>query len=294
MKSYEQTALSILRGKVEEKVEQIDEYGAGRADPKQKEREESEKQMADFLAKGGKIQQGKPQKAPKARGRFIASGSLASRERRRNAQGGKMFVRSEEFEIEEASVHPMALHVKPVPGQSKNGQEVYKVHAVGPKVTGIKVGEHLNDTELDDATEAGHKIKMMKEEAEEFKDVEYDVDYTMIQHNSFLVELDESFSNFVQAANYFCESEEEAVEIANEYYKDRDPSLIIEMAAQESISLSYEDFIAEGHEVTLPKYTVENNDIYAEYVVKDKETGVVTRYVHHGTTASVEDKKGEI
>jgi hypothetical protein len=292
MKSYEQTALNILRGKVEEKVEQIDEYGAGRADPKQKEREESEKQMANFLAKGGKVQQGKPQKAPKARGRFVASGSLAGKERRRNAQGGKMFVRSEEFELEEASVHPMALHVKPVPGQSKNGQEVYKVHAVGPKVTGIKVGEHLNDTELDDATEAGHKIKMVEDT--EYQDVEYDVDYTMIQHNSFLVELDESYSNFVKAANYFCESEEEAVQVANEFYNDRDHSLIIEMAAQESINSTYEDFINEGHEVTLPKYTVENNDIYAEYVVKDKETGVVTRFVHHGTTASVEDKKGEI
>jgi hypothetical protein len=195
-------------------------------------------------------------------------------------------------QVEEASVHPMALHVKPVPGQSKNGQEVYKVHAVGPKVTGIKVGEHLNDTELDDATEAGHKIKMVEDT--EYQDVEYDVDYTMIQHNSFLVELDESFAKYISAAKYFCESEEEAVEVANGFYKDRDPSLIIEMAAQESINSTYQDFINEGHEVTLPKYTVENNDIYAEYVVKDKETGVVTRFVHHGTAASVEENKGEI
>jgi hypothetical protein len=134
----------------------------------------------------------------------------------------------------------------------------------------------------------------MKEEAEEYQDVEYDVDYTIVQHNSFLVELQESYADYLTAAKYFSESEEQAMEVANGFYKEKDPSIILEMFAQESFKCTYEEFISEGHEVTLPKYTMENNDIYAEYVVKDKESGLVTRYVHHGTTASVEDKKGEI
>lgn len=59
-------------------------------------------------------------------------------------------------------VHPDALHVKPA---TVNGQTKYKVHAVGKNFSdGIKVGEHLSDTELDDFSEMGGKVKHMKEE----------------------------------------------------------------------------------------------------------------------------------
>jgi len=59
-------------------------------------------------------------------------------------------------------VHPDALHVKPATG---NGQTKYKVHAVGKNFSnGIKVGEHLSDTELDDFSEMGGKVKHMKEQ----------------------------------------------------------------------------------------------------------------------------------
>lgn len=58
---------------------------------------------------------------------------------------------------EMSKVHPMALHVKDA------GKGKYKVHAVGKHLAdGIKVGEHLSDSELDDATEMGAKIKMVK------------------------------------------------------------------------------------------------------------------------------------
>lgn len=59
-------------------------------------------------------------------------------------------------------VHPDALHVKPV---EVNGKTKYKVHAVGSNFSdGIKKGEHLSDTELDDFSEMGGKIKHMKEQ----------------------------------------------------------------------------------------------------------------------------------
>jgi hypothetical protein len=61
----------------------------------------------------------------------------------------------------------MALHVKPV---KVNGKTKYKVHAVGDHLKdGIKVGEHLSDTQLDDATEMGAKIKHLKEDTIEEK-----------------------------------------------------------------------------------------------------------------------------
>lgn len=60
-----------------------------------------------------------------------------------------------------AKLHPDALHVKPV---KVGGQTKYQVHAVGKNLSsGIKKGEHLSDSELDDASEMGAKIKHIKE-----------------------------------------------------------------------------------------------------------------------------------
>ena len=60
------------------------------------------------------------------------------------------------------TIHPDALHVKPV---TVNGQTKYKVHAVGSNFSdGIKKGEHLSDTELDDFSEMGGKVKHIKEQ----------------------------------------------------------------------------------------------------------------------------------
>jgi hypothetical protein len=50
---------------------------------------------------------------------------------------------------------------------SDAGNGKYKVHAVGKNFAhGIKVGEHLSDTELDDFTELGGKIKHIKHPTE--------------------------------------------------------------------------------------------------------------------------------
>jgi predicted HNH restriction endonuclease len=65
----------------------------------------------------------------------------------------------EEVEVidEATAVHPKAIHV------SDAGGGKYKVHAVGKDFShGIKVGEHLNDTHLDDFSEMGGKVKMVK------------------------------------------------------------------------------------------------------------------------------------
>lgn len=66
------------------------------------------------------------------------------------------------MEIKAKPLHPNALHVKPV--KTASGTK-YKVHAVGKTFSdGIKVGEHLSDTELDDFHEMGGKIKHIKEQ----------------------------------------------------------------------------------------------------------------------------------
>jgi hypothetical protein len=281
MKSYEQAALDILRGKYDEQPEEIEQLqeanqveamGPGRADPKKKDREDSEKQMADFMAKGGEIQQGTSRKTKSSGLRMVARGSLSSAERKRNPFGGKSFVRKEDTDIEEATSHPMAVHVKSVPGKKVGGLPAYQVHKVGSNVRGVKVGEHLNDTNLDDLTDMGHKIKMKE-----------DLDYTVISHNSFKITLPESFSytDYLNAAKML--DENEAVKIADEFFSEQDDSLIIGSYAVSNIQEEIQSFVSEGHEVSLPKYTGETDYPGVEFTVIDKDSGIVTKFIHHGT-----------
>jgi hypothetical protein len=80
------------------------------------------------------------------------------------AQDKKMKSLTEILEATAPKLHPDALHVTPV---KVGGQTKYHVKAVGKNIShGIKVGEHLTDTHLDDATEMGAKIKHIKENIE--------------------------------------------------------------------------------------------------------------------------------
>ena len=74
-----------------------------------------------------------------------------------------------EVEVEEKSedlLEAMEMHLKP---HGTAGTH-YKVHAVGKKLAahgGIKVGERLSDTEVDDARDSGIRVRHMKEDTEE-------------------------------------------------------------------------------------------------------------------------------
>lgn len=174
--------------------------------------------------------------------------------------------------IEEAADHPMAVHVKSVPGKKVGGLPAYEVHKIGSKVSGVKVGEHLNDTNLDDLSDMGHKIKMKEE-----------VDYTIISHKSFKITLPESFSytDYLNAAKML--DENEAVKIADQFFSEQDDSLIIGSYAISNIQEKIQSFVCEGHEVSLPKYTGETDKPGVEFTVIDKDSGVVTKFIHHGT-----------
>ena len=65
-----------------------------------------------------------------------------------------------------AASHPPVKHDELHVSDAGGGK--YKVHAVGKKFSsGIKVGEHLTDTHLDDFAEMGGKVKMMKKAMKE-------------------------------------------------------------------------------------------------------------------------------
>ena len=182
-------------------------------------------------------------------------------------------------QMEEAAVHPMGLHVKPV---KVGGKTKYKVHAVGSELGGgIKVGEHLTDTHLDDATEMGAKIKHLKENQM--------VDKTIELHDDFIIDLPSElgFQDYLDAAKSFSEDPSEAILIADSFFKSRDESLVIENFLRSDIDSKIKAHEKAGHKVDDTKYSTKNGKPYAEYTVTDSE-GRKSRYIHHGSTRRVE------
>ena len=186
---------------------------------------------------------------------------------------------SEESIEEEMKMHPMALHVKPV---KVNGKTKYKVHAVGSELGGgIKVGEHLTDTHLDDASEMGAKIKHLKENQM--------VDKTIELHDDFVIDLplELGFQDYLDAAKGFSEDPSEAILIADSFFKSRDDSLVIENFMRSDIESKIKAHEKAGSKVDDTKYSTKNGKPYAEYTVTDSE-GRKSRYIHHGSTRRVE------
>ena len=184
-----------------------------------------------------------------------------------------------QMEEENKPIHPMGLHVKPV---KVGGKTKYQVHAVGKELGGgIKVGEHLTDTHLDDATEMGAKIKHLKENQM--------VDKTIELHDDFIIDLPSElgFQDYLDAAKSFSEDPSEAILIADSFFKSRDESLVIENFLRSDIDSKIKAHEKAGSKVDDTKYSTKNGKPYAEYTVTDSE-GRKSRYIHHGSTRRVE------
>jgi len=193
--------------------------------------------------------------------------------------GQKATQKEDVDQVEEAALHPMALHVKPV---KVGGKTKYKVHAVGSELGGgIKVGEHLTDTHLDDASEMGAKIKHLKESQM--------VDKTIELHDDFIIDLplELGFQDYLDAAKGFSQDPSEAILIADSFYKSKDESLVIENFLRSDIESKIKSHEKAGSKVDDTKYSTKNGKPYAEYTVTDSE-GRKSRYIHHGSTRRVE------
>lgn len=198
---------------------------------------------------------------------------------RKLATGKHKMTQMESGQMEEATVHPMGLHVKPV---KVGGKTKYHVHAVGKELgNGIKVGEHLSDTELDDASEMGAKIKHLKEDQM--------VDKTIELHDDFVVDLPSElgYRDYLNAAQSYSEDPSEAIMIADSFFKKKDESLVIENFMRSDIESKIKSHEKAGSKVNDTKYSTKNGKPYAEYTVTDGE-GRKTRYIHHGSTRRVE------
>jgi len=70
-------------------------------------------------------------------------------------------------QIIESHVHSMAVHVYP------SGKNKFTVSAIGKKVKHVRIGDNdLTSSDLDDLTDAGHKVKEVKKPMNEHMDEE--------------------------------------------------------------------------------------------------------------------------
>jgi len=130
------------------------------------------------------------------------------------------------------------------------------------------------------------KKKKMKEEV----NLDEGITQTIINHNDFVIEItnNPTFADFLAAAKTFV-NEDEAVVVAEEFFKEQDESLIIEAFTRADIDAKVKAHQKAGHSVTMPKMSTKNGQPYAEYVVTDKETKVRRKYIHHGNVRRVEN-----
>ena len=60
--------------------------------------------------------------------------------------------------LDEGTTHKMAVHVQPTDKSYTN----FTVKAIGDSVSTVKVGDKLKSSDLDDLSDAGHKVKEVK------------------------------------------------------------------------------------------------------------------------------------
>lgn len=115
---------------------------------------EMKKVKAEYEKHHGAIEKGMHQYA--GRGTYTGEGGYRQGEELYKRYGALKKKLAEEVVLEQTA-KPNEIHI------SDAGKGKYKVHAVGSKFAhGIKVGEHLNDTHLDDFSDMGGKIKYVK------------------------------------------------------------------------------------------------------------------------------------
>ena len=124
--------------------------------------------------------------------------------------------------------------------------------------------------------------KMQKEEIED------EVDQTIIEHNALDIEIPQTlrYGDYLTAAKKLV-GEEEAIVVANHFFKEQDESLVIESFTRADIEDKVKAHTRAGHEVSMPKYSTKEGKPYAEYTVTNKETKKKTKYIHHGSTRRV-------
>ena len=125
------------------------------------------------------------------------------------------------------------------------------------------------------------------------RDMREDIDpvqETTILHDSFNVVLKPTynFGDYLTAAKKLF-GEEQAIEVANIAFHDRDLELFVEEMSHSAVEDKIKGHMKAGHKVSMPKYSTRDGKPRAEYVVTDKDSGVRRKYIHQGNVTKMEN-----
>ena len=179
--------------------------------------------------------------------------------------------------------------------ESKKLEEakVTKLPYMGPKDNEVKkrmvAGSSSTERKASGAGKGAAAMKMLK------NSTEHDVDFTIIEHNAFVIELGEKlkFEDFLHAAKAIVESNEELVNeevsIAEQFFSDGDITIILEAFSRDFIKDKVKAAQDAGHKVSTPKFSMKDDKPHAEYTVTHKDTGVKKKHIFHGNVTKHEN-----
>ena len=131
------------------------------------------------------------------------------------------------------------------------------------------------------------KAMLRKEEVEEDQFSDYD---ELIEGKPFEFEVEHNynFGDYLKTAKHLV-GEEDAINLANEAFNKQDISLFVEEMTRNEVESRVKTHMNAGHEVSTPKYSTRDGKFHAEFIVKDKESGVRRKYIYHGNTRKMEN-----
>ena len=132
------------------------------------------------------------------------------------------------------------------------------------------------------------KAMLRKEEVEDQNDFQ---DYDeIVEGRPFEFDVKESytFGEYLTTAKKLV-GEEQAVELANDAFNQQTIELFLEQMSRDEVESRVKSHMNAGHQVSTPKYSTRDGKFHAEFVVKDKESGVRRKYIYHGTSRKVEN-----
>lgn len=129
------------------------------------------------------------------------------------------------------------------------------------------------------------QTRLAKEEVE----IDEGITETIVKHNDFSIEITDNptFGDFLRAAQSITRTDEDAIAVAEQAYKENNEEIIIESFTRGEIQDKIDAHRKAGNTVSNDKYSTKSGHPYAEYVVTDQEGGR-KKYIHHGTTRRME------
>jgi hypothetical protein len=131
-----------------------------------------------------------------------------------------------------------------------------------------------------DSSKIGRGRKKMKEE-------------TIVKHDDFMITVTDNptFQDFFNAAKTYVEDKDDAVVVAEAFYKDEDQSIIIESEVKYLYNNVFEDHKKDGYLVEDIDVVIREEEVLLKYSAIKEDSGVKYNYIHHGIV--VAEEKGE-